>query len=62
MPTYVYKCPVCNHVFEKVQRITAEPVCDCPKCEKPQPCKRQIVGGAFHLKGTGWYETDYKKR
>ena len=58
MPTYVYKCPDCGHRFEKVQRITAEAKAKCPECEQ-DGCKRQVVQSTFHLKGSGWYATDY---
>ena len=58
MPTYVYKCRDCDNVFEEFQRITAEPGAICPACGK-EDCARQITGGAFHLKGSGWYASDY---
>lgn len=32
---------------------------DCPKCEKPT-LRKQLTAAAFKLKGTGWYETDFK--
>ena len=58
MPTYVYRCRDCEHVFEEFQRITAEPGATCPVCGRDD-CSRQITGGAFHLKGSGWYASDY---
>lgn len=58
MPTYDYRCQKCNHVFEKVQRITAPPQATCPKCNLTE-CQRLITGGTFHLKGNGWYASDY---
>ena len=58
MPTYEYQCTSCGHKFEAFQKITDEPVTRCPECEKDS-VQRLISGGAFHLKGTGWYKTDY---
>ena len=58
MPIYEYLCGACGHQFELTQRITADPVSECPECGKPD-AKRQISATAFHLKGSGWYKTDY---
>jgi len=61
MPTYGYKCDSeCGHVFEEFQRITADPLKNCPKCQK-DTLKRLIGGGGgIIFKGTGFYCTDYK--
>jgi putative FmdB family regulatory protein len=53
MPTYDYVCTSCQNAWEEVQRITADPLTDCPKCGKAT-AKRQISGGNFILKGSGW--------
>lgn len=56
MPIYDYECPECGR-FEKMQRITADPLAECPVCG--QPVKRLIsknVGILF--KGAGFYQTD----
>lgn len=58
MPTYTYRCRSCDHVFDRFQRITADPVATCDSCGAEQ-CTRQISGGTFHLKGSGWYASDY---
>lgn len=58
MPTYEYECPDCGHVFEEVQKITAPALTDCPKCQAKN-VRRIISATAFHLKGSGWYKTDY---
>lgn len=61
MPTYSYECKKCNHEFDTVQRITEEPLKDCPKCSEEQSLQKVIKGtGGFSLKGTGWYVTDFK--
>jgi putative FmdB family regulatory protein len=61
MPTYLYKCTECDYRFEKVQKITAEAKAQCPQCNG-ENCKRQVVATSFHLKGGGWYATDYGKK
>ena len=60
MPTYEYACDKCNHTFERLQSITAEPVKRCPKCR----CRvrRVIHGGAgLVFKGPGFYATDRRR-
>ena len=59
MPIYEYRCVQCGHELEKIQRMSEEPLKDCPACEKPQ-LRRLISASAFRLKGGGWYETDFK--
>lgn len=58
MPIYEYKCENCNSEFEVEQKITAAPGADCPNCGG-QKVRRLISSTAFHLKGSGWYVTDY---
>jgi putative FmdB family regulatory protein len=60
MPTYEYKCPKCGTRFERFQRITAPPTLPCPKCGAS--AERLISGGhGLVFKGSGFYETDYKR-
>lgn len=59
MPIYEYQCQACGHKFEKLQKISDEPLSDCPACEKTE-LKKLISAAAFRLKGGGWYETDFK--
>lgn len=60
MPIYEYQCDSCSHELEKLQKMSeADPV-DCPECEQPA-LKRMVSAAAFRLKGSGWYETDFKK-
>ncbi len=60
MPTYEYKCPKCGTRFEKFQKITAKPGAPCPKCGTT--AERLISGGhGIVFKGSGFYETDYKR-
>lgn len=60
MPTYGYRCPKCGHEFEKLQKITDESRARCPECDTM--AERLISGGAgVVFKGSGFYETDYKR-
>ena len=58
MPTYEYQCQACGHQLEAFQKITEDALKDCPACNKPT-LERLISGGAFHLKGGGWYKDGY---
>src|SRR5690349_18858986 len=58
MPTYEYICKACGNVWEAQQRISEDPLKECPKCHAPQAV-RQISGGNFILKGGGWYSDLY---
>ena len=60
MPIYGYLCKNCEHTLDVLQKISDDPLVDCPECGKPQ-LKRQLSAPRFRLKGTGWYETDFKK-
>jgi putative FmdB family regulatory protein len=63
MPTYEYKCQKCGHGFSEFQRIVDPPIKDCPKCGK-KGCVEQIISGGSGLifKGSGFYETDYRRK
>jgi putative FmdB family regulatory protein len=63
MPTYEYKCRKCGHGFSEFQRIVDPPIKDCPKCGK-KSCVEQIISGGSGLifKGSGFYETDYRRK
>jgi putative FmdB family regulatory protein len=58
MPTYDYRCARCQHAFEVFQRMSDAPVATCPACGAAE-AKRRISGGTFHLRGKGWYASDY---
>ncbi|HXG20748.1 MAG TPA: zinc ribbon domain-containing protein [Methylomirabilota bacterium] len=58
MPIYEYACKKCGD-FEVMQRITEEPLKKCPTCGAK--VTKLISHSAFHLKGSGWYMTDYAK-
>ena len=59
MPIYEYECLECRKVFEIFQKISEDPLTECPACKGLM--QKIISPCAFHLKGTGWYVTDYKK-
>lgn len=60
MPTYEYECRKCGHQFERFQSITAPPVKTCPKC-RGRVARMLTTGGGIIFKGSGFYQTDYKK-
>ena len=61
MPTYDYECTHCGHRFEAFQQMSDKRIEKCAKCEKK--VKRLISSGAGVIfKGSGFYETDYKKK
>ncbi len=60
MPTYEYECEKCGKHFEKFQNMSDEPLKLCPECGGP--VHRLIgMGGGIIFKGSGFYETDYKR-
>ena len=61
MPIYEYRCDQCGHQFEVLQKISDAPVKNCPKCNSNNP-RRLVSAAALKLKGTGWYETDFKTK
>ena len=60
MPIYGYICTNCGHTLDALQKMSDDPLVDCPVCGAPQ-LKRQLSAPRFRLKGQGWYETDFKK-
>lgn len=61
MPTYDYICEACWHKFEKFQSMSEKPLKKCPECGKGV---RKLIGSGVGVvfKGSGFYETDYKKK
>jgi putative FmdB family regulatory protein len=60
MPTYEYRCAR-GHVFDVFQKMSDEPVAQCPECG--EPATRLVSGGAgFLFKGEGFYITDYRSK
>jgi putative FmdB family regulatory protein len=59
MPIYEYHCQSCQHQLEALQKISDDPKRDCPACGRAE-LKKKVSAVAFRLKGSGWYETDFK--
>ena len=59
MPIYEYVCDQCGHHLEALQKISEEPLIYCPECGEAA-LRKKVSAAAFRLKGTGWYETDFK--
>lgn len=58
MPLYSYRCKACNHEFEKHQRMSDEPLTDCPVCAGE--VRRVINSVGIVFRGSGFYVTDNK--
>ncbi len=59
MPTYEYRCKDCDHIFDRLKKISDPPVEECPECGGE--AERLISGGAGLLfRGSGFYITDYR--
>ena len=59
MPIYEYKCSACSHELESLQKFTDAPLVTCPACGKDALTKLVSAAG-FQLKGSGWYQTDFR--
>jgi len=59
MPIYQYQCDQCDHELEALQKMSDAKLVDCPECDEPA-LRKKVTAAAFKLKGTGWYETDFK--
>ena len=57
MPIYEYECTKCGKTTEAIQRFSDPPLCTCPQCRGE--LHKLISMSTFHLKGSGWYVTDY---
>jgi len=61
MPIYEYRCGACGHHLEALQKMSEGPLRKCPECGKSH-LKRLVSAPQFRLKGSGWYETDFKNK
>lgn len=62
MPTYQYECDACEHAFEILQSMLAKRLKKCPQCGKNMLYRLIGAGSGIIFKGSGFYETDYKKK
>ncbi|MBU3710441.1 MAG: zinc ribbon domain-containing protein [Limnohabitans sp.] len=59
MPIYAYKCGSCGHAKDVLQKISDDPLTQCPSCGQ-DTFSKQLTAAGFQLKGSGWYATDFK--
>ncbi len=57
MPIYEYECTACSQITEAVQRFSDPPLTECAHCHGQM--RKLVSRSTFHLKGSGWYVTDY---
>ena len=57
MPIYEYECTACGRIEEALQKISEKPLTKCQSCSGK--LHKLVSQSTFHLKGTGWYATDY---
>lgn len=57
MPIYEYECSGCGGIEEAFQKMSDAPLKECSKCKGE--LKKLVSHSSFHLKGSGWYVTDY---
>jgi putative FmdB family regulatory protein len=60
MPIYEYECTKCGQQTEVWQKFSDPPISKCEVCSGKM--KKLISQSTFHLKGTGWYVTDYASK
>lgn len=59
MPIYVYRCSHCGHQQDVLQKISDPRLTTCPACGR-EAYEKQVTAAGFRLKGSGWYETDFR--
>lgn len=60
MPLYEYQCTACGEIEEAIQKFSDPPLATCRHCSGK--LNKLISQSSFHLKGTGWYVTDYSRK
>jgi len=60
MPIYEYECAKCGHIHEIMQKMSDKPLSKCPNCSGT--LHKLVSQSSFHLKGSGWYVTDYANK
>ncbi|WP_417069597.1 FmdB family zinc ribbon protein [Niveibacterium terrae] len=59
MPIYEYHCSECGFQKDVLQKVSDTPLSSCPSCGK-KAFHKALTAAGFQLKGSGWYETDFK--
>lgn len=57
MPIYEYECEKCGAIEEAFQKFSDKPITACKACKGK--LHKLVSHSTFHLKGSGWYVTDY---
>ena len=60
MPIYEYECMECSKIEEAIQKFSDRPLNKCNHCSGK--LQKLVSHSSFHLKGTGWYVTDYANK
>lgn len=60
MPIYEYECKACGKTMEVIQKFSDAPIETCQYCSGK--LNKLISQSSFHLKGSGWYVTDYANK
>ena len=60
MPLYEYQCRDCGRRLEIIQKFSDDPLTECSECGGT--LEKVLSAPAFHLKGSGWYKTDYAQK
>ena len=61
MPIFDYHCAACGHTFDVLQKVGEGALRKCPQCGKLK-LQKQMAAPNFHLKGSGWYKTDFRDK
>ncbi len=59
MPIYAYRCSVCGHAKDVLQKLSDPVLSTCPACGA-EAFSKQVTAAGFQLKGSGWYVTDFR--
>jgi len=62
MPTYTYRCPECKFTIDATHKVNDVHTITCSQCMQSNMNKIPSLGTNVHFKGSGFYETDYKKK
>ena len=61
MPIYAYECGACGATHDILQKMSEGRKRKCPSCGELR-LRKMVTAAAFHLKGTGWYVTDFRDK
>ena len=61
MPLYEYICSQCEYQDDVLGKSSDDSLVICPACNN-KTFQKQVSAPHFKLKGSGWYETDFKNK